>query len=123
MLKSEKEFEKAMRKVIRSVLNEKYPPDSLSKREDLEVITECIEQGYLLSRYEKDGKKVLRTADGTPHPKVVTEIVPLKGLKFLSPDRTNLKSNIALILSALAFLVSLFANLDRIITNLSALIR
>lgn len=120
MIKSEKEFLKSMRKVIRCVLSGKYEPTA--DREQLEVVTECIEQGYLLSQYERDGKKVLRTMDGTPHPRVATDTVPLKGLKFLSPDRSNLKSNIALILSALALLVSLFANLDRIITNIASLI-
>lgn len=116
MIKSERSFKRQMRIMIRRVSNGLGPYSSAEPtRDDLEVLTECISQGYLLSSEEN----VTRTLDGTPHPGHVDSFVPLKGLAFLKPDRTALRSKIALWISFIALLISLLSNLSTIHHNLN----
>ncbi len=121
MIKSEKEFKREMRKAIRRVTKGLSPYNSEHPtREELEVVTECISQGYLLSLNNDDS--VLRTLDGNPHPTFISSVVPLKGLSFLKPDRTILRSKIALWFSFAALLISLLSNLSTIYQNLNAVV-
>lgn len=82
------------------------PPTS----EELEVLTECINQGYLLPAGSDCDTKVMRSASGIPHPTYNKDVVPLRGLTFLRPDRTRLKANLALVFSAIAIIVSILSN-------------
>ena len=59
---------------------------------------------------------------------IFNTVITLKGLEFLKPDRTKTKANLAIIISAIAgvvslgsLLVSVLANLDKIISNLEIL--
>ena len=82
-------------------------------------------EGYLIGKVPKD-ETDFRTMDGKAHPELINTVVPPKGLAFLRPVKTDLKSNIALgvsvfaaLISLFAFLVTLLANLDKIIQNWS----
>lgn len=66
--------------------------------------------------------------DGKAHSEIFNTVITLKGLEFLKPDRTKTKANLAIIISAIAgavslgsLLVSVLANLDKIIRNLEIL--
>ena len=121
MIKSEKEFKREMRKIIRRVANGLSPYSSDEPtREELEVVAECVSQGYLLSF--TDNSSVMRALDGTPYPDLIDSVVPLKGLSFLKPDRTVLRSKIALWFSFAALLISLLSNLSTIYHNLITVI-
>ena len=120
MIKSERTYYKEMRRMIRRVLKGEEPLPKDPTREDLEILTECVSRGYLLNMDSRD--EVLRTADGRPHPIVDLSVVPVKGLAFLRPDRTQLKSTIAIWVSIAAMLISLFANLSAIIQNVNEIL-
>ena len=62
--------------------------------------------------------------DGKAHSEIFNTVITLKGLEFLKPDRTKTKANLAIIISAIAgvvslgsLLVSVLANLDKIYRN------
>ena len=128
MINSAHAFEAAMKKMVRNIANGERYLSSPPTRDELEVLTECIKQGYLLSLSDANGGTVLRTMDGTPHPMANTEVIPLKGLVFLKPDRAQRRSIVALIvsicaaaISLMALLVGLLANLDQIVQNVELL--
>ena len=117
-----------MQKMIQSVINRRSPLPTNPSREDLEILTECIESGYLFSRNARDGK-VLRTMDGMPHPIVDMDAVPFKGYMFLAPTPEERRSKLtisisifAAAISVLALVCSLLTGLDQIITNVQMLI-
>lgn len=122
MIKSERAFTKAMRKMISNIADGKSPYHDPPTDDDCEVLAECISRGLLLSAAPLDGGNVLRTMDGKAHPMVNTQVVPLKGLAFLHPDRTRLRANIALSLSTIAILVSVLVGLPQIISSVKLLI-
>lgn len=105
MYKTKHEFETAMKETIRCVLN--GGSLSIENDADAEVLAECITRGYLIG-------DTRRTMDGRQHPVLITSTVPMAGLNFLEPDHSNLKSNIALAISAIALLISLLASLTDI---------
>lgn len=119
MIKTEKEFTNEMRKMIRKVSSGENPFHTPPTRDDIEVLAECINRGYLLSL---DNRNNDRTLDGKPHLNLITDVVPLKGLSFLNPDRTRLRANIAIGLSAAALLVSILSNLTKIVGSIHFLI-
>lgn len=127
MISSEKEYFAAMRNMIRKVRSG-YVPAHDADHEELEVLAECIRQGYLLGKTtyidEHGREQELRTLDGKMHPEITNHVIPPKGLAFLSPNKTERKSNIALgvsicavVISLFAFIVTLLSNLDKIIEN------
>ena len=115
MISSERAYYRAMRRMIRCVMNGKNPLPCNPTREDYEILAECINQGYLFQLGNKTD--VLRTVDGMPHPTVDLSAVPVKGLAFLRPDRTRLKSTLALCISAIALAISFLANMPAIISS------
>ena len=128
MIKSARNFESAMKSMVRHIANGEPYLSSPPTRDELEVLTECVKKGYLLSLSDAEGASVMRTMDGMPHPEVNTTVVPLKGLMFLKPDRTQRRSIAALVVSICAAVISLVAlaaemltNLDRIVGNLELL--
>jgi len=102
LYKSKKEFDGEMKKLIRRVLNGESPKAKTDAEN--EIMGECIKRGYLIGT---EG----RTDDGKQHASLTADVVPYAAFAFLAPDRTNLKSNIALIISAIALIDSLFVDM------------
>lgn len=122
MIKTEKAFLKEMRRMIRCVSEGKDPLHSPPRQEDYEVLAECINRGYLLSAGNFKGGNVVRSLDGSPHPMYNPNVVPLKGLSFLKPDRTRLRANIALVISFAALFVSILANSQAIVETIRSIL-
>ena len=105
----------------------------------IKIITDstCDLSKEIIEKYDIDvmpmlinfGEEIeLRTMDGKAHSEIFNTVITLKGLEFLKPDRTKTKANLAIIISAIAgavslgsLLVSVLANLDKIIRNLEIL--
>lgn len=102
------------------MIDGKYPLPENPTRQDLEVLAECVTRGYLLQKGAD--QDFSRTMDGIPHLAVDMSVVPVKGLAFLHPDRTRLKSTVALWVSISALAVSLLSNLNAIAQSISWLI-
>lgn len=117
MIKSERAFTAAMRKMIICIIKGKSPLHNPPTDDDYEVLAECINRGLLLSSDQLKNGTVMRTMDGKAHPAVNANIVPLKGLAFLRPDRTKLRANIALALSIIAIFISVLSNFSAIVDN------
>lgn len=87
MISSEEEYYEAMREMIRKVQNGYEPPFDASI-EEMEIFADCIRNGYLLGKttyIDRDGiEQELRTMDGKMHPELINNVVPPKGLAFLS---------------------------------------
>ncbi len=120
-IRSMRGYNAAIRKMIRSV-QRGYDPSRSTDTQELELLADCIRNGYLIGRVSSPDPKTgveheLRTLDGKMHPELFNQIVPPKGLAFLKPAASDIRSVIAICISVLALLVSLFANLDRIIQN------
>ncbi len=127
MIRNEKEFNAAMRRMIRRVQAGELLIDP-EDPEDAEVLAECIKNGYLNGSTSvidpKTGKiREYRTQDGKIHPRLYNTLVPKAGLAFLNSEKMNLRVNWALAVSISAILVSLLANLDKIYHNLQHLLR
>ena len=122
MIKSEKRFKKEMRRMIRRVARGEDIQNNLSDQER-EVLTECIEQGLLLSACPLNNGKVIRVQDGTPRPNLNVQAVPLKGLSFLRPDWENVRSWIALALSIISLAISTLLNYGAIAETIRFLLR
>ena len=122
MIKSEREFTREMRKTILRIANGQSPFHNPATDDDSEVIAECINHGYLLSKHPLENGAVLRTMDGKAHPDVNTTVIPLKGLAFLKPDRTRTYARVSLWLSIAALLVSILSNLPEIFESVRMLI-
>ena len=126
--RTEKDYISAMRKMILRVQNatdlDEIDTFTMTANE-AEILFDCMKEGYLIGKVPKD-ETDFRTMDGKAHPELINTVVPPKGLAFLRPVKTDLKSNIALgvsvfaaLISLFAFLVTLLANLDKIIQNWS----
>lgn len=135
MIKSEREYKKAMRDMIRRVQSAKNADeinDATLTMEEAEILTDCILEGYVRGKVEEElsnGRVItLRTLDGKAHPEIYNTVIPLKGLAFLKPENTALKATIAICASVIASLVSisalfvsLLSSLDKILVNLEIL--
>lgn len=122
MIKTERQFVCEMRKMIRRVINGENALHNPPTPDDVEVLAECINCGYLLPLDSSNADAVNRTLDGTPHINLNTAVVPLKGLAFLRPDRTRLRANVAIFLSAVAIVVSILSDLTEIVGTIRCLI-
>lgn len=109
MIKSERRFKREMRRMIRRVARGEDVQQNLSAQ-DCEVLTECIEQGFLLSSSALINGKVVRVQAGTPRPSLNDQAVPLKGLAFLRPDWSSVRSWIALAISVISLAISTLLN-------------
>ena len=125
MLKTDKDYTKAMKTMIRRIQAGDTPSSFIITAEDCEILAECIKAGYIngTTTYTDINGNVseLRTCDGTIHPTIYNNIITLKGLEFLKPNYVEIKANLAIAISALALLISLLSNLDKIIENLKFL--
>lgn len=108
--------------MIRRVARGEDIQNNLSDQER-EVLTECIEQGLLLSACPLNNGKVIRVQDGTPRPNLNVQAVPLKGLAFLRPDCENVRSWIALALSIISLAISTLLNYGAIAETIQFLLR
>ena len=125
MIRSEKEFNAAMRRMIRRVQAGELFIDPANP-EDAEVLAECIKNGYLNGSITvKDPRtgeeREYRTKDGKIHPRLYNTIVPKAGLAFLNSEKMNSRVNWALAVSIGAIIVSLLANMDKIYHNIQSL--
>lgn len=126
MIRNEKEYTKAMKKMILRVQNDGAPKDAESTIEEMEVLTDCIRAGYLIGTTtftdSSTGAEIdLRTMDGKMHPELLNNSVTPKGLAFLKPNKANLKSNVAIVTSILATLISLLAFLVTLLSDLDSI--
>lgn len=132
MIKNEKEYRNAMKKMIRYVQSAKdiseIDPSKMNDEES-EILYDCIVEGYIRGKtsesFGNSGQiKELRAISGKALPEVHSTLITHRGLAFLKPDKANKRSIIALwisifaaIISALALAVSILSNLDKIIEN------
>ena len=135
MISNQTDYRKAMCKMIRKIQNSSSAEeinDLEMSIEDAEILNDCIENGFVRGKTtyrNHNGEEIeLRTMDGKAHSEIFNTVITLKGLEFLKPDRTKTKANLAIIISAIAgvvslgsLLVSVLANLDKIISNLEIL--
>ena len=82
-----------MKAMIRKV-QEGYEPPFSADAEELEVLSDCIKEGYIRGRttyIDSNGhERELRTLDGKMHPEIINHVIPPKGLAFLSEqDKRN----------------------------------
>ena len=105
MIRSQREYRKAMRKMIRRVQCGEEIDARKESIEDMEILADCISAGYINGELEHDGKSI-RTLDGKIHPIVFNSHIPLKGLAFLHPQ-IDWKFIIPTIISVIALLCSL----------------
>ena len=110
MLKTKKDFEKAMRTMILRVQSGDTISDKTASIEDMEVLAECIRNGYINGRLTSSTShksEEFRTLDGKIHPQIINNIIPLKGLIFLHPQKDG-KFIIPTAISLIALIVSIF---------------
>lgn len=93
MISSRQEYTGAMKDMIRKVQKGYTPPFS-ADAEELEILSDCIKEGYIRGRttyIDRDGnEQELRTLDGKMHPEIINHVIPPKGLAFLSEqDKRN----------------------------------
>jgi hypothetical protein len=119
MLRSERQYERAIRNMLHSVQSaesvDEFDTWKMST-EECEVLSACIKRGYLVGKIEDDDGE-LRTLDGKMHPNLLNTTVTPAGCAFLRPKRTDAKATAAIMISIAALLVSILANLDRIAEN------
>lgn len=119
---SQRQLNQAMRQMIRRVANgEKALPENPTNL-DREIAAECISRGYLYQSPRKNGREVHRDLFGIVYSEIDNSIVPLEGLAFLRPDKSTARSWAALIISALALLVSILSNLSDILEGIRSLV-
>lgn len=105
MIRSQREYKRAMRKMIRRIQSGEEIDSWRESSEDMEILADCILAGYVNGELKDDGK-TLRTMDGKIHPIVFNSHIPLKGLAFLHPQ-IDWKFIIPTIISIIALLCSL----------------
>ena len=93
MVPSSQDYTNAMKEMICKVQNGYEPPFDASD-EELELLSDCIKEGYIRGRTTyigSDGReRELRTLDGKIHPQIINHIISPKGLSFLSEqDKRN----------------------------------
>jgi len=123
MISREKDYIKAMRAMIARVGETESVQDIDTFQmslEEAEILSDCINEGYLIGTATPD----MRTLDGKMHSELINNVITPKGLAFLKPNKTERKSNVALItsivavsISFFAFLTTLIANIDKIVSN------
>ena len=122
MLHTEKEYNSAMRQMILRV-QQAASVDEINtwdmSIEEAEILLDCVASGYLIGKVPKNIAEC-RTLDGKAHPELFNTVITPKGLAFLKPPRTDLKATIALIVSAIAALISLLSNADQILHNIKS---
>ena len=104
MIRSQREYKRAMRKMIRRIQSGEEIDSWRESSEDMEILA-----GYVNGELKDDGK-TLRTMDGKIHPIVFNSHIPLKGLAFLHPQ-IDWKFIIPTIISIIALLCSLLGSL------------
>lgn len=115
MIKSERQFNRAMRKMIRRVIAGKRPLPENPTRDDLEVLAECVKRGYIFSATTNERGEMPRNQLGVPIVDYISEqTFLLPGLVFLHPDDTKVRANIALVISGLALLSTVLFELIRL---------
>lgn len=105
MIKSQREYKKAMRIMISRVQRGEHIDIWNESTENMEILADCISAGYVNGELMRDGKE-LRTLDGKIHPIIYNSHIPLKGIAFLHPQ-LDWKFIIPTIISILALLCSL----------------
>ena len=93
MISSNQDYRNAMKEMIRKVQSG-YEPSFNASDEELELLSDCIKEGYIRGRTTYiDGnghEQELRTLDGKMHPEIINHVIPPKGLAFLSEqDKRN----------------------------------
>ena len=97
-MSNKQKFEKNMRRLLRQIAKGEELNDINDY--DLECISECVDRGYLV------GINIDRNARGYIIADFKRLTVKYHGYEFLDNRFPNLRSNIALVLSAIALLVS-----------------
>ena len=106
-IKTERAFNRAMRKMIRRVIDGHRPLPKNPTRDDLEVLAECVKRGFFCAVVTDESGEVPRNMVGVPMVDYIQEqAVLLPGLVFLHPDDTKVRANIALVISGLALLAT-----------------
>lgn len=123
MIKTKRDYDNAIRAMIRRVQRAKDKDEFNTFKmsaEEAEILLDCITAGYLIGEIQEP----YRTMDGKAHPELTNTFVTPKGLAMLEPSKTELKSNLAIVtsisavlISAFALVVSLLANLDKMLEN------
>ena len=67
MIRSQREYKRAMRKMIRRIQSGEEIDSWRESSEDMEILADCILAGYVNGELKDDGK-TLRTMDGKIHP-------------------------------------------------------
>lgn len=104
MIKTEKQYCRAMRKMIRRVQSGEQINANSASFEDMEILSDCIRLGYVNGIIEESGC-VLRTLDGKMRPRIFNNHIPLKGIAFLHPH-PNWEFLIPTIISLIALVKS-----------------
>lgn len=111
MKKKTKEFEEDMRDILTKILNKGSLSDYFEKNP--EPLCECIDRQYI------SGIDYRRTADGEPFFDISeTVYIRYKGIEFLENKHPNLKSNVQLAISVLSGIISIFALVVSVLSNL-----
>ena len=66
MIRSQREYKRAMRKMIRRIQSGEEIDSWRESSEDMEILADCILAGYVNGELKDDGK-TLRTMDGKIH--------------------------------------------------------
>ena len=110
MIRSQREYKRAMRKMIMRVQRGEEINSMEESLEDMEILADCISAGYINGEISHDGQ-IMRTLDGKIHPTIFNSHIPLKGVAFLHPQ-IDWKFIIPTIISIIALLCSLFGVLN-----------
>ena len=102
MITSEKEYDKAMRKMILRVQSGESLNFLEMNVEDREILRDCIDRGFVNGTNEHG-----RTQDFAPCPIVYNSFIPFKGVAFLRPA-PDWKFLIPTAISIIALIVSIF---------------
>ena len=114
MIRSEKDFDKRAKELIQMILDGK--DISNPSEEDRYIISECIKEGYLVSKFlapSENGTRIFELMDKNP--------VTKKGLHFASPKRNWIAvvTMVATIITAIGVfkteLISLISSIVKLI--------
>ncbi len=119
MIKSEREYNRAVREMLRRVQLassvDEFHSDKMSVQES-EILADCIKREFLIGRVS-DSTGEFRTEDGKMHPELLNTLITPRGYAFLKPQKTDVKATVALIVSIVAVVVSIAANLQQIVES------
>ena len=102
-----------MRKILRYV--ERGGDPNIKNSSDSDLWGECVLRGFLNASPDSG-----RDESGIWHIYLLNHNITPAGIEWLYAPRANIKSNISIIVSIAAFLVSLLANLDGIVSGLES---